>query len=104
MDELFNIPEDDVKDSLMGAFEDFEKKEEKKPKNKEEEANKFLDDMYESLAQEGLQLNPTEFEELFNEITFIIQEDQRTNGVDLFEINEFVDSCMSIKDLMMEGQ
>ena len=33
----------------------------------------------------------------------IIQEEQKNKGVGLVEINEFVDSCVSIKSMMMEG-
>ena len=32
-------------------------------------------------------MNPTEFEELFEEITMIIQEEQKNKGVGLVEIN-----------------
>ena len=43
--------------------------------------------MYSNMEDEGLQMNPTEFEELFEEIAYIIQEDQEKKGIGLIEIN-----------------
>lgn len=44
-----------------------------------------------------------EFEELFNEITEIIKEDQKEKGRGVIEINNFVETCMTAKDVLLVG-
>lgn len=48
-----------------------------------------------------VEIEKSEFETLFDEISNIIKEDQRKRGVDLLEINDFVDDCNSIKKVLI---
>lgn len=60
-----------------------------------------MNEVFDTMLRE--EINGREFEELFEEIAVMIKEDQRDRGMGVFEINNFVDECNSIKQLLLVG-
>jgi hypothetical protein len=72
--------------------------------NNSEVANTLINEVYDNLLKEEIEdINGREFEELFEEIADMIKEDQKVRGMGIYEINNFVDECNSVKQTLLVG-
>lgn len=60
-----------------------------------------MNEVYDNFMKEDI--NGREFEELFEEIAEMIKMDQKDRGASVIEINNFVDQCNIVKQILLVG-